>query len=165
MITLLDFLLLSSEDDFHALGLLQFEDACGLFDGSDLSQSEFLLDLERQDSLGDADLGLGGQEVLVGVALSWLLGLLGEHDQVLGVVLEAVHVGGEGVLVEVAAAGIDCDSDRAGLVHIEFDGLEFGGGEAAAQTLAVVVPACHATDDGAQVVKRSRRKFFRLLLS
>lgn len=57
------------------------------------------------DLLGSIDLILGC------VAVLWGLGVAGEEDEALLVGLQALDVGGEGLLGQVGAARVDGDSD------------------------------------------------------
>lgn len=83
--------------------------------------------LDLGDGLVDADEGEsgaggrnalgGGLEVLLGgVALLGLVALLGEQNQAGGVSLEALDVGGERLLGQVLAAGIDGDTNGRGVL-------------------------------------------------
>ncbi len=70
--------------------------------------SNGLRDAERA---ADALCGLAGLLVLGGVGLLGLVGLAGENDKAGLVLLQALDVGGEALLGEVLAAGIDRDAD------------------------------------------------------
>jgi len=67
---------------------------------------------------GGADVlcGLGRLLVLGGIGLLGLVGLAGENDEAGLVLLQALDVGGEALLREVLAAGIDRDTDGASIV-------------------------------------------------
>lgn len=55
---------------------------------------------------------LGGLDVLsTGVTLLGGLAVAGEEDEASAVCLQALDVGGEGLLVEIGAAGVNADSD------------------------------------------------------
>ena len=58
--------------------------------------------------------GLGGVLVLGGVGLLGLVGLAGEEDEAVLVGLQALDIGGEALLGEVLAAGINGDTDGGG---------------------------------------------------
>jgi hypothetical protein len=60
--------------------------------------------------------GLGRLLVLGGIGLLGLVGLAGENDKAGLVLLQALDVGGEALLREVLAAGIDRDTDGASIV-------------------------------------------------
>jgi hypothetical protein len=60
--------------------------------------------------------GLGGLLVLGGIGLLRLVGLAREDDETGLVLLQALNVGGKALLREVLAAGIDRDTDGAGIV-------------------------------------------------
>lgn len=79
----------------------------------------------REGSGGDGD-GLGDSlELLLGrVALLGLVALLGEENQALGVSLEALNVGGQGLLGDVVAASIDGDTDGGGILAGNASGLD-----------------------------------------
>lgn len=67
----------------------------------------------------------GGLELLLGgVALLGLVALLGEQDQALLVGLEALDVGGQGLLGDVLAAGVDGDADGGGVLAGDASGLD-----------------------------------------
>ena len=71
------------------------------------------------DGQGDARLGgdlLGGAVLLGAVAGLGLVALAGEDDQAGLVGLEALDVGGEGLLGQVLAAAIDGDTDGGGIL-------------------------------------------------
>ena len=70
--------------------------------------SDGLRDAERG---AEALCGLAGLLVLGGVGLLGLVGLAREHDKAGLVLLQALDVGGEALLGEVLAAGIDRDAD------------------------------------------------------
>lgn len=68
--------------------------------------------------------GDGLELVLGGVALLGLVALLGEEDQALLVGLEALDVGGQGLLGDVLAASIDGDTDGRGVLAGDASGLD-----------------------------------------
>lgn len=79
---------------------------------------------------GEGGGGVGGgvgdglELLLGGVALLGLVALLGEEDQALLVGLEALDVGGQGLLGDVLAAGIDGDTDGGGVLAGDASGLD-----------------------------------------
>lgn len=98
-------------DGLGQLGLLDLGDGRG--DGGDGEGGA-----RREDGV------LNGLEVLLGrVGLLGLVGLLGEEDQAGGVGLEALDVGGEGLLGDVLAARVDGDADGRGVLAGDAGGL------------------------------------------
>lgn len=91
-------------------------DGCGHVGLLDLGDG--LVDAGNGESgAGGGDALGGGLELLLGrVALLGLVALLGEQDQAGGVGLEALDVGGEGLLGQVLAAGIDGDTDSGSVL-------------------------------------------------
>lgn len=91
-------------------------DGCGHVGLLDLGDG--LVDAGNGESgTGGGDALGGGLELLLGrVALLGLVALLGEQDQAGGVGLEALDVGGEGLLGQVLAAGIDGDTDSGSVL-------------------------------------------------
>ena len=81
-------------------------------------------DGEGSGGLGDGVLSNGLDVLLGGVTLLGLVALLGEEDQAAGVGLEALDVGGEGLLRDVLAAGIDGDTDGGGILAGNTSGLQ-----------------------------------------
>lgn len=79
-------------------------------------------DGEGGGGVGDGA-GDGLELVLGGVALLGLVALLGEEDQALLVGLEALDVGGQGLLGDVLAASIDGDTDGGGVLAGDASGL------------------------------------------
>lgn len=74
---------------------------------------------------GDGDGGRDSLELLLGrVALLGLVALLGEEDQALGVSLEALDVGGQGLLGDVLATSIDRDTDGRSILAGDASGLK-----------------------------------------
>lgn len=80
-------------------------------------------DGEGGGGVGDGA-GDGLELVLGGVALLGLVALLGEQDQTLLVGLEALDVGGQGLLGDVLAAGVDGDTDGRGVLAGDASGLD-----------------------------------------
>lgn len=80
-------------------------------------------DGEGGGGVGDGA-GDGLELVVGGVALLGLVALLGEEDQALLVGLEALDVGGQGLLGDVLAAGVDGDTDGGGVLAGDASGLE-----------------------------------------
>lgn len=79
-----------------------------------------LLDLGDTGGLGDGE-GVGDEGDLLklagvglGLALLGVVALAGEDDQALLVGLEALDVGGEGLLTDVLATGVDGNADGGG---------------------------------------------------
>lgn len=84
--------------------------------------SDGLRDAERA---ADALCGLAGLLVLGGVGLLGLVGLAGENDKAGLILLQALDVGGEALLGEVLAAGIDRDADGGSVELGNAGGLFF----------------------------------------
>ena len=80
-------------------------------------------DGEGGGGVGDGA-GDGLELVLGGVALLGLVALLGEQDQALLVGLEALDVGGQGLLGDVLATGVDGDTDGRGVLAGDASGLD-----------------------------------------
>lgn len=93
----------------------------GLLDGLDGSVG--VDDGEGGGGVGDS-VGDGLELVLGGVALLRLVALLGEEDQALLVGLEALDVGGQGLLGDVLATSIDGDTDGRGVLAGDASGLD-----------------------------------------
>ena len=117
--------------------------------------------LEDGRALGDGERGgdvLDALRVLgrVGrVAGLDLAGLLGEDDEAGLVGLEALDVELERLLRLVAAAVVDGDADREGLLGADAGLLELGLGEAAARTELAVVADRRGTDSRAEELNRA----------
>lgn len=93
----------------------------GLLDGLDGGVG--VDDGEGGGGVGDG-VGDGLELVLGGVALLGLVALLGEEDQALLVGLEALDVGGQGLLGDVLAASIDGNTDGRGVLAGDTSGLD-----------------------------------------
>lgn len=93
----------------------------GLLDGLDGGVG--VHDGEGGGGVGNG-VGDGLELVLGGVALLGLVALLGEEDQALLVGLEALDVGGQGLLGDVLAASIDGDTDGGGVLAGDASGLD-----------------------------------------
>jgi len=126
---------------------------------------------------------LGGLDVFGrGVTLLRRLGLAGEEDEAGVVGLQALDVGGEGLLGEVLSAGVDCDTDGCSKLARNLGGLstistytggltfcysylELGQAESSSSADFAVVLEAGATDDGPQFVDGARSNARSLLLT
>lgn len=77
----------------------------------------------------------------------------GVEDQLAEVVSETSLVGFESLLTSVLASVVDSDADGAGELDTESSGLDFGEGEALAESGSVVVSDGLAADGGSEGVE------------
>ena len=113
-------------------------------------------------SLDNGESSSGGGDVLTLLGCLNILGrsvtslglarATGEDDEALLVLLEALHVGLEGLLGEVLAAGIDGDANGGCELAGDSSSLELSEREASASADTAVVLDGRAADDGPQAV-------------
>lgn len=103
-----------------------------------------------REKISKRKMGKERKQTHLGVTLLDLTGLLGEDDKASLVLLEALNVELQRLLRLVAAAVVDGDTDREGLLTTDTGGRELGGGETTAGTELAVVADGGGADGGAE---------------
>lgn len=124
----------------------------------DLSGSHGQLSSLDGDDILVSVLSNVGQLISGGVALLGLLTGLGEHNKLGLVLLDTVHVGGDGSLVLVSTSLVDGDTDGAGELHGNAGLLQLNGGETTALANLEVVSLSGGNHNRSQQTRNRSRE-------